>query len=84
MGINISDILTGGVDKIVDSVGNAIDKIVTSAEEKMILQNALEEIKLNASLQVLEQQGCQLYYDKDDLEDDLETLASFDDMENSR
>lgn len=31
---------------------------------------------------VLEQQGCQLYYDKEDLESDLETLALLD--ENSR
>jgi predicted HTH domain antitoxin len=31
---------------------------------------------------VLEQQGCQLYYDKEDLEADLETLALLDD--NSR
>ena len=33
---------------------------------------------------VLEQQGCQLYYDKEDLEADLETLALFDEKENSR
>jgi len=31
---------------------------------------------------VLEQHGCQLYYDKEDLEADLETLALLD--ENSR
>jgi hypothetical protein len=33
---------------------------------------------------VLEQQDCQLYYDKDDWEEELETLALFDEMENSR
>lgn len=33
---------------------------------------------------VLEQQGCQLFYDKEDLEEDLEALALFDKMENSR
>lgn len=55
--MNISDILTGGVDKIINSVGDAIDKIVTSDEERKILENALEEIKLNTSLKVLEEQS---------------------------
>ncbi len=36
------------------------------------------------TVNVLEQQGCQLYYDKEDLEEDLETLALFDEKENSQ
>jgi hypothetical protein len=36
-----SSILSGGVDKIVDSVGTAVDSIVTSDEERLILKNEL-------------------------------------------
>ena len=43
-----TDIFTGSVDKIVDSVGNAIDKLVTSDEEKLILKNELAKIQLEA------------------------------------
>lgn len=51
MGFNISDILTGGIDKIIDSVGNAADKIFTSEQERKLLQNELEEIRANAKQQ---------------------------------
>ena len=44
----IANILSGGVDKIVDSVGNAIDKVITSDEEKLILKNELVKIQLDA------------------------------------
>ena len=37
------DIFSSGVDKVVDSVGNAIDSLVTSDEEKLILSNKLAE-----------------------------------------
>ena len=43
-----STMLSGGVDKIVDSVGTAVDKIVTSDEEKLILKNELVKIQLDA------------------------------------
>ena len=43
-----TSILSGGVDKIVDSVGTAVDKIVTSDEEKLILKNELVKIQLDA------------------------------------
>lgn len=36
-------IFSGGVDKVVDSIGNAIDSLVTSDEEKLILSNKLAE-----------------------------------------
>lgn len=44
-----SNILTGSVDKVIDSVGNAIDKLVTSDEEKLILKNELAKIQLEAT-----------------------------------
>lgn len=36
-----SDIISGGADKVVDSVGNAIDKVVTNDEERITLKNQL-------------------------------------------
>lgn len=52
--MNLLNILTGGVDKVVDSVGDAIDKLITSDEEKLILKNALEEIRLDSKLKVMD------------------------------
>ena len=49
--MDLKSLLTGGIDKIVDSVGNAIDKLVTSDEEREQLKNALVELKLQASLE---------------------------------
>ena len=43
-----STMLSGGVDKVVDSVGTAVDKIVTSDEERLILKNELIKIQLEA------------------------------------
>ena len=45
-----TEIISGGVDKIVDSVGNAIDKNFTTDHERMKMQNELEAIKLQAKL----------------------------------
>lgn len=44
-------LISGGVDKIVDSVGLAIDRVVTSDEERLKLQNELVQIKLAAELE---------------------------------
>lgn len=44
----LSDIFTGSIDKIVDSVGNAIDNLVTSDEEKLTLKNELAKIQIEA------------------------------------
>lgn len=44
----LSDIFAGSVDKIVDSVGNAIDNLVTSDEEKLTLKNELAKIQIEA------------------------------------
>ena len=43
-----TSILSGGVDKVVDSVGNAIDKLVTSDQERLQLKNELIKIQLEA------------------------------------
>lgn len=49
--MDIKSLFTGGIDKIVDSVGNAIDKLVTSDEERQTLKNALMEAKLKTMLE---------------------------------
>lgn len=49
--MDIKSILTGGLDKIVDSVGGAVDRLVTSDEERLQLRNALMEAKLKAMLE---------------------------------
>ena len=38
-----TDLFSGGVAKVVDSVGNAIDKLTTSDEEKQKLKIELEK-----------------------------------------
>lgn len=43
-----TDVLSGGVDKIVDSVGAAIDRNVTTDHERLKIQNELTQLKLNA------------------------------------
>ena len=43
-----STMLSGGVDKIVDSVGTAVDKLVTSDQERLQLKNELIKIQLEA------------------------------------
>jgi len=40
----LTKIFAGGAEKIVDAFGRAIDENVTNKEEKMILNNALQEI----------------------------------------
>ena len=47
-------------------------------------QSLLNHQNWQDTVTVLELEGCQLYYDKDDWEEDLETLALFDEKENSR
>ena len=40
-----TDIVSGGVDKVIDSVGDGLDKLFTSDEEKLKAQNMLEQIR---------------------------------------
>lgn len=42
---NIVKFFSGNIDKTINSVGNAIDRLVTSDEEKLILKNELVKIK---------------------------------------
>ena len=47
MGI-FENLLSSNVDKIVDSVGNAANKLFTSDQERLQMQNELEKIRLQA------------------------------------
>jgi predicted HTH domain antitoxin len=47
-------------------------------------QSLLNHQNWQDTVTVLELECCQLHYDKDDWEEDLETLALFDEKENSR
>lgn len=51
----LTEIFTSSASTIVDSVGNAIDKLVTSDEEKLQLKNELIKIQLDATLKANEQ-----------------------------
>lgn len=44
----ISELFSSSVGSVVDSVGNAIDKLVTSDEEKLTLKNELVKIQAEA------------------------------------
>ena len=44
----LSDMFSDGVKGVVDSVGNAIDNLVTSDEEKLALKNELAKINIEA------------------------------------
>lgn len=44
----LGDFFSDGVKGVVDSVGDAIDKLVTSDEEKLALKNELAKIQLEA------------------------------------
>lgn len=49
--MNLGNLFTSSIDKVVDSIGTALDKLITSDEEKKILQIELEKIRLNAKSQ---------------------------------
>ena len=51
----LSEIFSSSAGAIVDSVGSAIDKLVTSDEEKLQLKNELVKIQLEATLKANEQ-----------------------------
>lgn len=51
----LTDIFSSSASAIVDSVGTAIDKLVTSDEEKLQLKNELVKIQLEATLKANEQ-----------------------------
>lgn len=41
----LSDIFGSAIDKVVDSVGESLDKIFTSDEERLLAQNELQKIR---------------------------------------
>ena len=49
-----TDMFTSGASDLVDSVGNSIDKIVTSDEERLTLRNELESIGVAFKTKVAE------------------------------
>ena len=51
----LSDIFTSSAAGIVDSVGNAVDKLVTSDEEKLQLKNELLKIQVEANAKAEDQ-----------------------------
>ena len=51
----LSELFSSSAGAIVDSVGTAIDKLVTSDEEKLQLKNELIKIQLDATLKANEQ-----------------------------
>lgn len=51
----LSEIFSSSAGAIVDSVGNAIDKLVTSDQERLELKNELVKIQLEATLKANEQ-----------------------------
>ncbi len=52
--MGLSDLWSGSVGKLVDSVGGAIDRLVTSDEERLILKNELQKIQNETDLKVKE------------------------------
>ena len=58
----ISDIFSSSAGAIVDSVGKAVDELVTSDQERLALQNELVKIKLDADQKA---QEIDLQYDKE-------------------
>jgi len=47
-----TSIISGGVDKVVDSVGNGLDNLFTSDEEKLVLRNELQKEMNKLSLEL--------------------------------
>lgn len=57
-----SNIFSGSIGTVIDSVGNAIDKLVTSDAEKLQLHNELAKIQIEA---VLKEQELELKYEEE-------------------
>lgn len=52
-----TDLFAGGVDKVVSSVGEAADRLITSDEERLTLKNELVLIQTKATLDAQKQAG---------------------------
>lgn len=51
----LNDLVSGSVGEVVDSVGGAIDRLVTSDEERIKLKNELATIKADAEVRLEEE-----------------------------
>ncbi len=49
--MNLSSLFTAGIDKVIDSVGNSLDKIFTSDEEREAAKIKLMSIRQNAHIE---------------------------------
>lgn len=58
----LSNIFSGSIGTVIDSVGNAIDKLVTSDSEKLQLHNELAKIQIEAKLK---EQELELKYEEE-------------------
>ncbi len=56
MGLNLKKLLGVQVDKVVDSIGNTIDKIVTNKEEKLTLRNELTKTLMDFNTTIVNAQ----------------------------
>ena len=50
-----TDLFAGGIDKVVSSVGEAADRLITSDQERMQLRNELALIQVKAQLEAQKQ-----------------------------
>lgn len=51
--MNLTSLFTGGVDKVIDSVGGALDKLFTSDEERAAAKIELMKIRQDAHIESL-------------------------------
>lgn len=51
----LTELFSSSVGTVIDSVGNAVDKLVTSDQERLQLKNELIKIQLDATLKANEQ-----------------------------
>lgn len=48
----LQDLFSGGASKLVDSVGNVLDNVITTKEEKLELENELRKAEMQFDLEV--------------------------------
>jgi len=48
----IKDLFAGGASKLVDSVGNALDKVITTREEKLQLENEIKKAEFDFQVEM--------------------------------
>jgi hypothetical protein len=49
----ITDLFSGGASKIVDSVGNTLDKVITTKGEKMQMENELKKAEMEYQVEIV-------------------------------